>query len=433
MRAWAVWGVGVAAYAVAVFHRSSLGVAGIIAQHRFHASPAELSLFAVLQLAVYAALQIPVGVLVDRFGSRRLIVTGALVMGAGQLVLALATTVPAAVGARVLVGGGDAMTFISVLRLVPRWFPARRVPLVTQLTGTLGQLGQVAATYPLVMLLHGVGWTPTFAGVAGLSVLTAAAVAATLRDAPPGAEPVRAGVPWSVVRAHLREAWHEPGTRMGLATHFSTQFSGTVFALLWGYPFLVAGEGLGRGTAGALLSLLVAGSMVFAPALGRAVGVWPYRRSAVVLGIVGASAAAWAVVLAWPGRAPLSLLVVLVVVLASNGPGSMVGFDFARTENPARRLGSASGIVNVGGFVASLSTILLVGVVVDVLNPYATPGVYSLGALKAGFAVQYLVWAAGLAGVLRQRRQLRARLFATGVALEPLPRAVARRLRDGWS
>jgi hypothetical protein len=52
-------------------------------------------------------------------------------------------------------------------------------------------------------------------------------------------------------------------------------------------------------------------------------------------------------------RAPLAILVLLVVVLASNGPGSLMGFDYARTENEAERVGSATGIVNVGGFVAS--------------------------------------------------------------------------------
>jgi len=118
-RAYAVWLVGLLAYGVAIFHRASLGVAGLEAQERFSAGASALSLFLVLQLAVYAALQVPVGVALDRFGSRRVVVAGALTMATGQLVLALATDVPTAVAARVLVGAGDAMTFISVLRLVP--------------------------------------------------------------------------------------------------------------------------------------------------------------------------------------------------------------------------------------------------------------------------------------------------------------------------
>src|SRR5690606_970722 len=95
----------------------------------------------------------------------------------------------------------------------------------------------------------------------------------------------------------------------------------------------------------------------------------PWQRSTVVLTIVGAMAGAWGVVLLWPGDAPVALLVVLVITVGLGGPGSMVGFDVARTFNPASRLGSATGIVNVGGFLASLLVVLAIGVLLDVQTP----------------------------------------------------------------
>src|SRR3954469_11119741 len=147
-QAWAVWAVGLAAYIIAVLHRTSLGVAGLDAQDRFHVGAGALASFAVLQLLVYAGLQVPAGVLLDRFGSLRLVVAGGLLMAAGQALMATATGVEGAVLARVLVGAGDALTFISVLRLVPQWFPARRVPVLTQLTGIFGQAGQVLSAVP---------------------------------------------------------------------------------------------------------------------------------------------------------------------------------------------------------------------------------------------------------------------------------------------
>src|SRR3954464_9988858 len=180
-----MWSLGITAYGVAVFNRASLGVASLQAQERFHATAAVLSLFAVLQLAVYAAMQIPVGVVLDRFGTRRLVAAGAVVMASGQLLLGISHTVTFAIPARVLGGMGDAMTFISVLRLVGVWFAARQAPVITQLTGIVGQLGQVAAAYPLVALLHHIGWTPSFVGAAALGVVVAVAILATLRDAPP--------------------------------------------------------------------------------------------------------------------------------------------------------------------------------------------------------------------------------------------------------
>jgi len=426
-RAWAVWLVGLLAYAVAIFHRSSLGVAGVEAQDRFSAGASAISVFLVLQLAVYASLQVPVGVALDRFGSRKVIVAGAVTMAAGQLVLALATDVPTAVGARVLVGAGDAMTFICVLRLVPLWFPGRTVPLITQLTGILGQVGQIVAAYPLVALLHSASWTPTFLGAAAVGVLVGVLVLVALRDTPPGIE-LAPPATLAEVRRNLAATWAEPGTRIGLATHLVTQFSGTVFALLWGYPFLTTGQGLSAGAAATLLSLLVVVGMAIGPLFGRFCARWPMRRSNLVFGILGATAVVWTVVLLWPGRAPLWLLIVLVLVLGTNGPGSMIGFDFARTWNPAERSGSASGVVNVGGFIASLSTVLAIGFVLDALTPGASTD-YSLDAFRAAFAVQYVFWAVGLVEVVRHRRQLRARMARDGVVLAPLTTAVTTRLR----
>jgi MFS family permease len=428
-RTWAVWLVALAAYTLAVFHRSSLGVAAVDAQERFAAGASAISLFLVLQLAVYAALQVPVGVALDRFGSRRMILAGALTMAAGQFVLALATDVPTAVAARMLVGAGDAMTFISVLRVVSLWFPGRTVPLITQLTGILGQAGSILAAYPLVAVLHGTSWRTTFLGAAATGVVVAVLVFVALRDAPAGTEPApAAGL--AEMRGNLAATWREPGTRMGLYTHLVTQFSGTVFALLWGYPFLVLGQGLTPAVAASLLTLLVVVGMAVGPVLGRLCGRWPLRRSSLVFGILAATVTVWTVVLLWPGRAPLPLLIVLVVVLATNGPGSMIGFDYARTWNPAERMGSASGVVNVGGFVASLLTILAVGVVLDVLTPGSSTA-YDLDAFRAAFSVQYLFWALGLVGVVRRRRELRARLARDGVVLAPLPTAVRARLRGG--
>jgi hypothetical protein len=80
--------------------------------------------------------------------------------------------------------------------------------------------------------------------------------------------------------------------------------------------------------------------------------------------------------------------------------------------------------------VASLLTILAVGVVLDLLTPGGATD-YDLDAFRAAFSVQYVFWAVGLVGVVRHRRQLRARLARDGVVLAPLHVAVGARLRGG--
>ncbi len=419
-RAYAVWGVALSAYVLAVFHRYTLGVAGIDAAHRFHVSAGALGVLSFAQLTVYAAMQVPVGMLLDRFGSRRLITVGALVMALAQLGFAFSTDLPSALAFRMLLGLGDALTFISVLRLVTAWFPARRNPFLTQLTGQIGAAGAIVASFPLIRLLHSAGWVATFGSAATAGLVVAVLASVVVRDSPAhaaAASPPRPSTHGALAR--LRTAWQEPGTRLGLWTHFVTQFPATVFGLLWGYPFLVIAQGLSSGAAATLLTVMTVTGVVSGPFLGHLVGAYPLQRSNFVLAVVGTSVAAWTAVLAWPGHAPPLLLVVLVVVMGVNGPGSMIGFDFARTYNPAHRLGSASGIVNVGGFVASLTTVLLIGLVVDVFSPR---GGYAPGALRAGFCVQYAVWALGAAQVLRHRVRLRRSLAARAPAANDAPR-----------
>jgi MFS family permease len=365
---------------------------------------------------------VPVGVLLDRYGPRRLVVTGALVMAAGQAVLAVATALPPAVAGRCLVGAVDALTFICVLRLVAAWFPARHVPVVTQMTGLLGQSGQLLSAVPLVALLAGPGWTPAFGSAAALGVVAAVLAAAVLRDSPHGSTARPVAGPRRLV-LDLRIAWRHPGTRLGLWTHFVTQFPGTVFALMWGFPYLVQAEDTPVATASALLTLYVLTGVAAGPLVGVFVQRHPLRRSWLVLAVVMANVGGWTLVLLWPGQAPTAVLAVLMVAMASGGPGSMIGFDFARTFNPPNRLGTATGIVNVGGFVASLVTILLVGVVLDLLGGASA----SRGEFRAAMAVQYPVWAVGVVGVLVTRRQARRVLARRGVVVPPLREVVARR------
>ena len=431
-RAWLIWIVGVFAYLVAVSQRTSFGVVGLEATERFHASAAEISFFTVLQLLVYAALQIPVGILVDRFGSRAMIAGGAVLMGLGQLQLAFAENIPGGVLGRVLVGAGDAMTFIAVIRLIPIWFAPGRVPLLTQLTGMSGQLGQLFSVVPFAMILHLAGWTPAFLTLTAMSVLAVVLVLVLLQDRPPGHPAPEPSQGLRATGISISHAWRQPGTRLGLWSHFTVQFSGTVFAMTWGYPFLISGQGLDAGTVAALMALYVAAAMAVGPFIGRFVSRHPLRRSTMVLLIAGATAAAWAGVLLMPGRSPLWLLAGLVVVLAIGGPGSMIGFDFARTFNPAHRIGTATGIVNVGGFIAALVAIFLIGLVLDVLyaSGFSNGILYGLEPFRIALCVQFLLIGIGVSATLASRRKVRRQMAAQGVVVPPLLRALARQRRE---
>src|SRR3954465_15583045 len=135
------WLLAVSVYLLAVLHRTSLGVAGLLAQHRFDITPAQLSVFIFLQLGLYAAMQVPTGVLVDRYGPKRVLFTAAVIMGGAQLLFAFVPSYPAGLAARALLGVGDALPFVSVLRFAATHFSARWYPLLVALTGMTGTLG----------------------------------------------------------------------------------------------------------------------------------------------------------------------------------------------------------------------------------------------------------------------------------------------------
>ncbi|MFD8718688.1 cyanate permease [Streptomyces sp. Ag109_O5-1] len=416
-RAVAVWCTGVSVYFVAVIFRTSLGVAGLDAADRFHVGASALSTFSILQLLVYAGMQIPVGLLVDRLGTKKVLSIGALLFTAGQLGFAFSPSYGTALASRALLGCGDAMTFISVLRLGTRWFPVRRGPLIAQLAGLVGMAGNLVSTLVLARLLHGVGWTPAFAGSALAGVVVLVLVFSFLKDHPEGYEPEpfpHQGAAY--VRRQIVASWREPGTRLGLWVHFTTQFPAMVFLLLWGLPFLVQAQGLSRATAGELLTLVVLSNMLIGLVYGQIVARHHTARLPLALGTVAATAVVWAATLVYPAEhAPMWLLVVLCAVLGACGPASMLGFDFARPANPPERQGTASGITNMGGFVASMTTLFVVGVLLD-----ATDDNYSVA-----FSCVFVLQALGVSQILRLRgraaRRERERLVASRVETVHVP------------
>ncbi len=416
-RTWLVWGVGLGAYVLSVTNRSSLSAVGVDAAVRFDADASALSMFAVVQLAVYGGLQIPVGLLLDRYGARPVITAGMVFMAVGQVVMALASDVGIGLVARMLIGAGDAAVFPSVLRVIALWFPSQRAPVLVQLTGIVGQLGQIVSVLPLALLLHATSWSIAFGSLAGLGLLFAVLTFAVIRNRPPGrAADVAVNTDTGAIRVvrsaadlrqGFRESWAHPATRLAFWSHFTTPFAGTAFVLLWGFPFLTAGEGLTPATASVVMTSFILFAMALGPVIGALSLRHPLRRSRMlVLPTIALQAGAWLVVLAWPGAAPLWLLLVLAFALATGSPASMIAFDHARTYNPSHRLSTASGIVNGAGFLAGLLAILFIGIAMDVLGAGA-PADYSLTAFRLAFLTQLPLWAVGTIMIVRERRRTR--------------------------
>ncbi|WP_061964738.1 MFS transporter [Demequina aurantiaca] len=426
--AWIVFAAGVFVYFTAVVHRTALGVAGVEAVDRFGIQATGLALFTVVQLGAYAMMQVPAGHLLDRFGPRAVMVAGSLVMASGQLLLAVTDHVSLALVARVLIGAGDAPIFIAAARLVAEWFPPRRVPILVQVTGLIGQAGQLATAVPVALLLHSRGWSATFSILAGFGVVAAMVAFFGVRMPLSAAEsPVIAQREkfWRSVRAATTPA----GTQLGFWSHFLAPFGSNSFALLWGVPFLVMAQDLTPAQASSLLVVLTVAAMIAGPAAGFFTSRFPMRRSWIVLGSATASAVAWAVLLSFNTPRPMWQLALFCVVIGVGGPISLVGIDFARTFSPAERLGTATGFVNIGGFLSTIVAVLLIGLVLQLTSP---PGAteYTLNEFRLAFAALVIPWAVGLVGVIRSRKRTRAHMASTGVHV-PRVRDTLRRQSRG--
>ncbi|WP_228379200.1 MFS transporter [Demequina rhizosphaerae] len=423
--AWLVLVSGMALYFVAIVNRTALGVAGVAALDRFGIEAAWLSILAIAQVATYAALQLPAGALLDRWGPRRLMIGGALLMAVGTALLAVTASLPLAILARVLIGAGDAPIFISACRLIPLWFPPCRVPVLVQVTGLVGQAGQLATSIPVAWLLHDLGWTATFTVLAVATLAVAALAVRGIRvpaAAATGAAPARA----SSLRESIRVAARPAGTRLGFWTHFLSLCSANTVALLWGVPFFVSTQGLSLGQASALLMVITLTKMAAGPLAGSFTARHPLRRSWLVLGSAVATALAWVAILVPDTPRSVWELGVLMAVIGAGGPVSLIALDYARTFGPEEAMGTATGFVNVGGFVSTILGIVLVGVTLQLVSPDGA-STYTLDEYRIAFATLLVPWVMGMAGVLRNRRLARADMAAAGVVVPPLREVMRRR------
>ena len=415
-------------YVTAVAGRTSFAVAVPAAGDRFGAGSALLAAFVVLQLGVYAAAQVPVGLLLDRLGSRRVLAGGALVLALGQLLLATASTVPVALAARVLVGLGDATAFIGVLRLLPAWFALRRVPLLTQLTSIVGQGGQVVSAFPFMALIHARGWATAFLALGGTGLVLVVVCLAVVQDAPPeigggdgtgrapststtdagGAAGDRgAALTREPVAVTLGRVVAEPGTWVGFFTHWLGMFPTAVFTLMWGVAWMTQGLGLGTATAAWVLTLNTLAGIASGPVAGFLSGRWPAARPSVVLAGAVVSLAAWTVALTVAG--PLLAAAGLSLTVGLTAPFSSIGFDSARSFNRRHRWGTATGVVNMGGFTATILGVEAVGVVLDLRGGGRTETDFQLA-----FSCLVVVWLMGVVGLVISRRRTRCRVAALG-------------------
>ncbi len=355
------WAAGAIVYAGAMAQRMSMGILTPDAQQRFGIGAAEVALLPVAQLLLYLAMQVPGGALVDRLGPRVVLTGSSLVLALGQLVLAVAPSLPYAVLARLLVGLGDASCFVGLLALGRTSFPSRVYPVVAALSATVAAAGQILVTYPLAILVRETGWTPSVLMLSAGS-LGCAVVGWLVIPRRPAAHP---DTPTYPSPRSLLALVAVPAARRGLVVHYVLMVPFLSLSAMWGYPYLLRGLGWDMEPAALLMLWVALVPAVTGPVTGWVAARWPGSVVPIVVGSAVLLIGVWAAVAGWPGRPPDLLVVVCYLVTGVSVGSAMLAFEIARRGTPPALGGAISGFANIGGFVGAVVAMLAVGRLVD--------------------------------------------------------------------
>ncbi len=425
-RALTVWAAAVLVYLAAITGRTSFGVAGVEALDRFGVDASRLAVFTAVQVGVYALAQIPVGLAIDRFGARRTMVIGALVMAVGQITLALTASYPIAILARVLIGAGDASAFLSAMRLLPAWFPLKVTPLFTQLTAGLGQIGQFVSAVPFLMLLHAEGWTAAFLALGSGIALVGIAAAVAIADVPKApAEPgENAGASSShkpddraTVREMLDIVLRHPVCWQGFFTHWVGLMHQATFTLLWGMPLMTLAMGLTPAQAGGVLVVNTIAAVAAGPLMGMASARFGARRGTLTVVISVILMGMWVVFLIPGTPRGLAAIVALNIAMAALSSASGLGFDSVREAVDRRALATGTGLSNMGGFLAAMMAAQGIGLLLDASSDGRA---YQWADFRVAWIAIVVVWVMGMAGLITAmiaRRRIERREPTSGTRL----------------
>ncbi len=399
--AWGIWGLGAALYLSGFFQRVAPAVMTRELMAEFAIAAAALGNLSAFYLYGYVAMQIPTGLMVDRFGPRRVLACGAAVAACGSFLFALAPSFSLAALGRLLVGGSVGVAWVATLKLAAHWFPAHRFALASGLALAAGMAGAVGAGVPLAWLVAGFGWRPVMLAAALAIAMLCAALWGLVRDDP--AERGYASYFSGRVAAGAR-----PSALQGLAEVLGYRNTWLMFLApqgvvgatlsfggLWGVPYLVTVHGYSNERAAFYCSALLLAWAAGGPVFGALSDRFRERKPLYLVGSFSALVLWAAVIFAERPLGPTLLLAALVVAGFASGC-MVIGFAFAKESVPARLAGTAAGVANMGSMTGAMLLQPLIGWVLDrhwggaLLEGVR---VYDAAAFRAGFTLM-LGWLA---------------------------------------
>ena len=345
--AWLVWSLGAAFFFAEYFTRIAPGVMVPELTRAFATNALGIGAISGGFYFAYVGMQVPVGILVDKFGPRRLLTLNSLLCGIGCLLFAFSHVLEQAVFARVLMGFGSAFAFVSTLKLASVWFPSQQFGLLAGLTQALGMLGAAVGDAPMAMTVDSLGWRNTMLLIAAIFVLLAIATYWIVRDQPTRTTAIAA-----------KEVSQTPSPLKGLLAVISSKqnclnalYAGllfaptTVFGELWGVSYLVNVYGLSKSVAASAVGMVFVGWACGGPIVGWLSDRLGQRRPlmlvSAICGLVIMGTVLWCAVM------PVWLLFLLLFLFGVTNTGLGLAYATAVELNPRALSGTAAAFANM--------------------------------------------------------------------------------------
>jgi MFS family permease len=398
MLSWTVWGLGAILYLIGFYQRVAPAVMTSELMMSFNIGAAGLGNLSGIYFYSYVAMQVPTGILADRWGPRRLLSAGALGAGAGTLVFAMAPSFMWAGMGRLLIGGSVAVAFVAMLKLSVHWFAPRQFALTSGMALFCGIIGAVFAGVPLRLLVSSMGWRPVMLTSGVVTLAVAGLIWLLVRD-DPGEKgytsyvyAVSGMTPRSGFMTDIKEIFKHRNPWLLCFIPGGIVGSVLAFSGLWGVPFLTTHYGLSQAGAAALCSTLLVAWAVGGPVFGALSDRMGRRKPLYVSGcIIGVLA--WLIIIFVPGLS-LNVLTLLFLCAGFSSGCMIIGFAFVKESVPSFLAGTASGICNMGVMLGPMILQPAVGLILDLHRQgHMVDGIkqYSLAAYQLGFSLM-LAW-----------------------------------------
>ena len=399
MLAWTVWSLGAGLFLLGFFHRVAPAVLHRELSLDFGLSAASLGSLSALYFYSYVAMQIPTGLLADRYGPRRLLTAGLVLSTLGAVIFALAPSFFWAGIGRLLIGAFVAVGFVCTLKLATHWLAPERFALAAGLLLVAGMTGAVFAGVPLHLASEAFGWriVTLVAGIVGL--ILAVAVWMIVRD-----DPVERGYSGYVSTAHAEVSGESEWQKLKRVFSYRNSallalapggIVGSVLAFsgLWGIPFLTDVYGMSSAIAATVCSGIMLAWAFSGPVFGLFSEKVGLRRLPYLVG-TGLATGCWSVVILIPDL-PQGVLVGLLLGAGFFSGGMILGFTQAKESVPMALAGTVSGVVNMGVMCGPMLLQPMIGWLLDRLwsGNVGADGIriYSFASYRLGFLLM-LAW-----------------------------------------